>query len=379
MNEELKNVLIDNNVPVKEDKLIENEIKVKKLTYLKLRDAIWKVGRVVAELEDENIYLAAIKNGKVGNTAYLALKFLPGRVEIVGYAKEGLFNQHTTEKAIKELEKALMPDEPRDEKKNDSEEVVVPNKTKKILGIVIGILVVACISLYFMMISPAIKATNDYNKAVDEYNEMSTRYDEALKKVCVDNIEGISATAGRLEKESVELADVIQTVLDGNTANKIENDTATIYKLIDSMKDDLKVVAQIEDPSEKWVTERLKTVSMIKEVEAVSEDNDPNMMLGKDGGYTACLYFTISDIDSDSVEGATIVDKGTDVGGAIEVYKSVKDAEARCEYLSGFDNTLLYSGSYAIIGTMVIRTSYRLDGESQLELTTEITKAFTKL
>lgn len=103
------------------------------------------------------------------------------------------------------------------------------------------------------------------------------------------------------------------------------------------------------------------------------------MMLGKDGGYTACLYFTISDIDSDSVEGDTIVDKGTDVGGAIEVYKSVKDAEARCEYLSGFDNTLLYSGSYAIIGTMVIRTSYRLDGESQLELTTEITKAFTKL
>lgn len=116
MNEELKNVLIDNNVPVKEDKLIEDEIKVRKLTYLKLRDAIWKVGRVVAELEDENIYLAAIKNGKVGNTAYLALKFLPGRVEIVGYAKEGLFNQHTTEKAIKELEKALIPDEPRDKK-----------------------------------------------------------------------------------------------------------------------------------------------------------------------------------------------------------------------------------------------------------------------
>lgn len=378
MNEELKNVLIDNNVPVKEDKLIENEIKVKKLTYLKLRDAIWKVGRVVAELEDENIYLAAIKNGKVGNTAYLALKFLPGRVEIVGYAKEGLFNQHTTEKAIKELEKALVLDEPKDEK-NDSEELVATNKTKKIIGIVIGIFVAACISLYFMMISPAIKATHAYNKAVDEYNEMSTRYDEALKKVCVDNIEGISATAGRLEKESVELTDAIQTVFGRNTANKIENDTATIYKLIDSMEDDLKVVAQIEDPSEKWVTERLETVSKIKDVEAVSEDNDPNMMLGKDGGYTACLYFTINDIDSNSVEGDTIVDKGTDVGGAIEVYKSVKDAEARCEYLSGFDNTLLYSGSYAIIGTMVIRTSYRLDGESQLELTNEITKAFTKL
>ena len=60
MNEELKNVLIDNNVPVKEDKLIEDEIKVKKLTYLKLRDAIWKISRVEADLENVNIYLAAI-------------------------------------------------------------------------------------------------------------------------------------------------------------------------------------------------------------------------------------------------------------------------------------------------------------------------------
>lgn len=73
-----------------------------------------------------------------------------------------------------------------------------------------------------------------------------------------------------------------------------------------------------------------------------------------------------------------LVAKGTDAGGAVEVFSSVEDAEARCEYLAGFDNTLLCSGSYAIIGTMVIRTSYRLDGESQPDLTIEITQEFTK-
>ena len=379
MNDKLRDVLIENNISVKENKLIEDEIIVKKLTYLKLRDAIWKVGRVVAELEDDDIYVAAIRNGKAGNTAYLAMKFLPGRVEIVGYAKEGLFNQHTTEKAIKKLKKALVPDEPEDEKKNNSEEIVGLKRTKKIWGIVIGTVTVACICLYFMIISPAMEATKAYNKAVDDFNTMAVGYDEALNKVCVDNIEGISATAGKLEKESEAFTDVIKTVLSGNTATKIEKDKDTIYKLIDSMEDDIKVVAQIANPSEKWVEERLKTVSKIDKIEAVSEDNDPNLMLGKDGGYTSCLYFTISDIDEDSVEGDTVVDKGTDAGGAIEVYKSVEDAEARCEYLAGFDNTLLYSGSYAIVGTMVIRTSYRLDGENQLELTTEITKAFTKL
>ena len=47
-----------------------------------------KVGRVVAELEDENIYLAAIKNGKVGNTAYLALKFLPEELKVLDMLKK---------------------------------------------------------------------------------------------------------------------------------------------------------------------------------------------------------------------------------------------------------------------------------------------------
>ena len=92
MNDKLRDVLIENNISVKENKLIEDEIIVKKLTYLKLRDAIWKVGRVVAELDDDDIYVAAIRNGNAGNTAYLAMKFLPRRVEIVGYAKEGLYH-----------------------------------------------------------------------------------------------------------------------------------------------------------------------------------------------------------------------------------------------------------------------------------------------
>lgn len=30
----------------------------------------------------------------------------------------------------------------------------------------------------------------------------------------------------------------------------------------------------------------------------------------------------------------------------------------RCEYLSDYDNTILYSGSYTLLGTMAIRASY---------------------
>ncbi len=50
-----------------------------------------------------------------------------------------------------------------------------------------------------------------------------------------------------------------------------------------------------------------------------------------------------------------------------------------CEYLHGFDNTILYTGSYAIVGTMVIRISYIYTTEEQYEMTNRITKELTKL
>jgi hypothetical protein len=256
-------------------------------------------------------------------------------------------------------------------------------KEKRYCGkILLAILILFIISLgagYCMVLSPFRSATEDYNEAVDAYNDMASRYDEALTNTCVDNIEGISASAGTLKIESTKFSDIVSSIINGNTTEKIKSDTEKIYMLIESMEDDLKIINQITNPSADWVIQRLADVSRITESEAATEDNDPGYLLGKDGGYTACVYFSISDIESDSVAGDSVLEKGTDGGGAIEVYTSVEDAEARCEYLAGFDGTLLYTGSYAIVGTMVIRTSYRLDGTDQLDLTNEITQSFTKL
>lgn len=378
MDKKLSDVLQEH-ISLKEDGLICGEIEIKKLSYLQLRDAIWKIGCIVAELEDDHIYIASIKSGKMKkNTAYLAIELMPGKLEIVGYAKEGLLHQNTVDKAIQQLKDVL--DNKSSERDKMSDEDMKKKKCRKQIGLSIVLVMFIGLSvLYVQLIFPAVSATHKYNEAVDAYNEMSGQYDVFLESVSVDNIDGISASAGQLERESEEIFDVVRTIFSGNTTNKINHDTATIYKLIKSMENDLKVVAQISNPSSNWVIERLENVSKIKEIEAVSENNDPGQMLGKDGGYTSCVYFTISDIDSDSVEGDSVLEKGTDGGGAIEVFSSSEDAEARCEYLSGFDNTLMYSGSYAVVGTMVIRISYRLDGESQFNLTDDITRAFTTL
>ena len=102
-------------------------------------------------------------------------------------------------------------------------------------------------------------------------------------------------------------------------------------------------------------------------------------ILGKEGSYISCVYFTITKINSNEVPGDTIVEKGTDAGGAVEIYATLREAEERCEYLAGFDGTVLYSGSNAIVGTMAIRTSYILTNEEQFELTNSITEAMTAI
>lgn len=376
MDRELTEALKEH-ITVEEDMIKEDEIEIDHLSYFQLRDLIWKIGRVVAELEDKKIYIAAINSGfSGGNTAYLAIKLYHKKLQIVGYAKEGLFKQNTYEKAVKKLQRAVSEKQSEAVNKNN-----IIKRKMYVNIILLAILILLVISLgtgYCIVVAPVRLATERYNEAVDTYNNMAIRYDEVLSNACVDNIDGISDSAGTLKSESTNLSDIISTLLGGNSEKKIKSDTDTIYMLIDSMENDLKVVTQITNPSSDWVLQRLADVELITETAVVSEGNDPGQMLGKEGGYTACVYFAVSDIENESVDGNSVLEKGTDGGGSIEVYASVEDAEARCEYLEKFDGTLLYSGSYAIVGTVVVRTSYRLDGSDQLKLTNEITQAFTR-
>ena len=157
----------------------------------------------------------------------------------------------------------------------------------------------------------------------------------------------------------------------------IAADTETILDMTEQVKNAIIVVKQITAPSGEWISERLKSVDGITGIQAVTKNLDPDGLLGKEGGFVACIYFSSVAIDQTTVPGDSIVAKGTDCGGAIEVYATLEEAEARCDYLSGFDGTVLYSGSYAIIGTMVVRTSYKLTNEQQYELTNKITNSLT--
>ncbi len=120
---------------------------------------------------------------------------------------------------------------------------------------------------------------------------------------------------------------------------------------------------------------QIKKCSDISNIKAITKSNDPNQLLGKDGGYTSATYFTVPQLTKD--KNADPVQLGTDGGGCIEVYKNIDDAKTRCDYLKSFDGSILPTGSYSLIGTMIVRTSYQLDDASQYNLTDEIFSSLT--
>lgn len=143
------------------------------------------------------------------------------------------------------------------------------------------------------------------------------------------------------------------------------------------------VQLQITAPKDEFILERLKQIDTVLAVGAVTKSNDPNGLLGIQGGYIGCIYFSDSRVDKEKLNlkpsEYDVISMGAIGGGAIEIYGSIDDAQMRNTYLSSYDNTELDPGSHVVVGTLVIRTSSMLSKEQQAELTDSIIKAIISL
>lgn len=213
---------------------------------------------------------------------------------------------------------------------------------------------------------------NAVNEMIRDYNTVADEYNLIAENAVIDYIDG-------LPKKVSSKNELEESVLTNKTDEQRQDLLDDIIKDKDEIIGNYLIVTQITSPSEEWLIQRLSEISYITKTEAVTKGNDPNGLLGKDGGYTSCVYFSVGGIIQKDIPGDTIVAKGTDAGGAIEVYDSREHALNRCDYLSQFDGTILYSGSYTAIGTMVVRTSYKLNDEQQVRLTNSIITKFTEV
>lgn len=231
------------------------------------------------------------------------------------------------------------------------------------------------------------KAITDFNAAVSTVEKNNSDIDTAISNLQslvdsenppLDNATIDNATTAITEARTkiVEIPEIPSKTEEIISATEVllknSDCSETLTKLQsanDALSTSIKQMQQVTNPTEAFIVERLSGLPNITGMEAVTEDNDPNGNLNKQGGYTATVYFASDLVDQSNVYGKTIVDKGTEAGGAIEVYPTVEDANKRNEYLAGFDGAgMLSSGSHSVVGTIVIRTSDKLTASQQKEM-----------
>lgn len=175
----------------------------------------------------------------------------------------------------------------------------------------------------------------------------------------------------------------------------VKNDLSLIeYKTITEniqtkekeLKDSVKQFKQLSNPTSDFVLDRLKDVTLITGMSAITEQTDPYGDLNKEKSYSGMVYFTSSLVDQNQVYideydsyGDIYVDKGTDGGGCVEIFTTVEDAKRRNEYLRSFDGTILSGGKHVVVGTLVVRTSNLLTATQQSKLETAVIDALSKL
>ena len=95
-------------VSVTEKDLEEKTINVRGMTLAKLRDSLIGLGTILDEDFELNAYIINVGAGVANkNSAVVAAQLLDNKLYFLGYAKEGLINQHTTKKAIDKIIKVL--------------------------------------------------------------------------------------------------------------------------------------------------------------------------------------------------------------------------------------------------------------------------------
>lgn len=291
------------------------------------------------------------------------------------------------------------------ENKTIVEEAKESNKEKKpinkkmLIGIIsaIVVLLVVCGIIIYNALLPRINATKDFKTAVVSVQQKNTELESAIIKSeeliakkqpllnenLLSELENTISDTKAVKVTDFEKPKEVETIITRTKElNKIDYSDA-LTKLSNKHKEyeiNAKRYQLVNVPTEAYVIQCLKTIPEITGISAVTEDNDPNGNLNKLGGYTATVYFSHEKLKlNKSIYGDTIIEQGTDGGGAIEVYTCVEDAIKRRDYLANFDGTITASGTHTVIGTVLVRTSNELTASQQKDLEAKLIEALTYL
>ena len=276
-------------------------------------------------------------------------------------------------------------------------------KTKLIIVAVVVVIAVIAGSLgaYFGYFKPHKEAVEAYNVVVSDIQEKTDQLDGEIKKLqeLVDNEDKpLDETTIDAAKEALKNAgaskivigempkatkDILSRTKELSTPVDYSDELTALSTAYTNLENSKKQYKQVVNPSEEFVMQRILTVDDVADARAVTEDQDPNGNLHKAGGYTSTIYFESKTVNQSDVYVSgkyadVLIDKGTDAGGAIEVYENVEDAEKRRDYLATYDGTIYANGTHTVIGTVLVRTSNELTATQQKELEQKVIDALTR-
>lgn len=275
-------------------------------------------------------------------------------------------------------------------------------KNKKMLIIILVVLTFCIVGLiigYCLELRPYLEVKKEYDLVVSTIIEKNNTLDKSIKELqdLINSGETpLDSTLIDKGNERIKEAQQLKFII-GKMPSKIEDiksrieeikkplDYTEIINKLDSDKDNLensiKSYKQFDNPTEEFLINRLSSIDEIFDIEAVTEEHDPNGKLHKDGGYTVCLYFKDKNLnmsDYSYVESDSSIDIGTVGGGCIEIYKNAEQAKKREDYLSIYDG-ILSNGTHKTINTTLIRTSNDLTATQQRALEEKIISAIAEL
>lgn len=277
-------------------------------------------------------------------------------------------------------------------------------KTKLIIVAVIVVIavIVGSLGAYFGYFKPHKEAVEAYNVVVSDIQEKNDQLDGEIKKLqeLVDNEDKpLDETTIDTAKEALKNAgaskivigempkatkDILSRTKELSTPVDYSDELTSLSTAYTNLENSKKQYKQVVNPSEEFVMQRILTVDDVADARAVTEDQDLNGNLHKAGGCTSTIYFESKTVNQSDVYVSgeyadVLIDKGTDAGGAIEVYENVEDAEKRRDYLATYDGTIFANGTHTVIGTVLVRTSNELTATQQKELEQKVIDALTRL
>jgi hypothetical protein len=114
------------------------------------------------------------------------------------------------------------------------------------------------------------------------------------------------------------------------------------------------------------LAQKMKASVSAKSVKVWTEDNDPNKLLGRPGGYTSAATLIDKSLSPCS-------DPGVDCGASIEVFATPEEANKRAEYLKSIRTGGILGTEYH---TVVGSTLLRVTGELTPKTNTKYAAAF---